>query len=184
MNGQTAPFSQRFDLASLSEAGADIRLALSEEARVSIAQWAGVEAIDAFEADIRLSRLGPDSYAYTAHYKADLVQSCVVTLEPVRSHLEGDVERRFHIAAPVRRRSVTVEPSAADDDEVESLEGSIVDLAAPVLEEFSLGIDPYPRAPGVSFVPPEEPETAASPFAVLEQLKSRAAAPPPGKKRR
>ena len=41
------------------------------------------------------------------------------------------------------------------------------------MEEFLLAIDPYPRAPGVAFQPPEgmadKPE---SPFAVLKGLKS------------
>jgi hypothetical protein len=42
------------------------------------------------------------------------------------------------------------------------------------VEEFMLAIDPYPRAEGVEFIPPEgmgdKPE---SPFAVLKTLKSR-----------
>jgi hypothetical protein len=54
-------------------------------------------------------------------------------------------------------------------DEIESLH---IDLAAPVLEEFVLSLDPYPRAPGVEFAPKtpasDRPE---SPFAVLKGLK-------------
>ena len=46
------------------------------------------------------------------------------------------------------------------------------DVAAPLLEELVLAIDPYPRAPGVEFETPQEPaETRENPFAALKSLK-------------
>jgi hypothetical protein len=53
-------------------------------------------------------------------------------------------------------------------------------LAAPLLEEVSLALDPYPKAPGAAFeVLPEPIEPAENPFAVLEALKK--APRPPGR---
>jgi hypothetical protein len=50
-----------------------------------------------------------------------------------------------------------------------------------VLEELNLALDPYPRAPGVTFeAPKDEPKAAESPFAVLAKLKTV----PPGKPKR
>ena len=44
----------------------------------------------------------------------------------------------------------------------------------PLLEEFVLAIDPYPRAPGVEFAAPVDAEPRPeSPFAVLKALKDR-----------
>jgi uncharacterized metal-binding protein YceD (DUF177 family) len=60
------------------------------------------------------------------------------------------------------------------DDGLETIDSPIVDVAAPVLEELSLALDPYPRKPGVAYVPPEEGDAAAvkeSPFSVLKNLK-------------
>jgi uncharacterized metal-binding protein YceD (DUF177 family) len=70
---------------------------------------------------------------------------------------------------------------AVDDEEApEVLPGSLLDVGAPVLEELSLMLDPYPRAPGVTFeAPKDEPEAKDSPFAVLAKLKATA----PGKPR-
>ncbi len=53
------------------------------------------------------------------------------------------------------------------------LESSVIDLAAPVLEELSLSLDPYPRKAGVEFAPPEEAPARSpdNPFAVLGKLK-------------
>ena len=45
------------------------------------------------------------------------------------------------------------------------------DLAGPLLEEFALAIDPYPRKEGVRFEPPvQEAEPSQSPFAGLKRL--------------
>ena len=49
-----------------------------------------------------------------------------------------------------------------------------VDLAAPLLEELTLALDPYPRAPGVAFAAlKDEAAPTANPFAVLAKLKAR-----------
>jgi uncharacterized metal-binding protein YceD (DUF177 family) len=66
-----------------------------------------------------------------------------------------------------------MELSSLEDDEPELIEGTSIDLAAPVLEELSLALDPYPRAPGVAFESPKQEKAPAdSPFAVLESLKT------------
>ena len=70
-----------------------------------------------------------------------------------------------------------IDLSAADDDDPELLDQPVLDLAGPLLEELSLALDPYPRAPGASFEVPPEPQAAAeNPFAVLEKLKKAPAA--------
>jgi hypothetical protein len=60
----------------------------------------------------------------------------------------------------------------AEEEGPEEIQSLHVDLAAPMLEEFALSLEPYPRRPGVEFTP----ETGASdlpesPFAVLKGLK-------------
>ena len=54
-------------------------------------------------------------------------------------------------------------------EEIESLH---YDLAGPVLEEYVLSLDPYPRRPGVEFAPETGPlDRPESPFSVLKSLK-------------
>ncbi len=56
----------------------------------------------------------------------------------------------------------------------EEIDSTRFDLAAPLLEEFSLAIDPYPRAPGVAFDAPATTEDPPeNPFAVLGKLKEK-----------
>jgi uncharacterized metal-binding protein YceD (DUF177 family) len=184
MTDSDLPFSVPFDLGTVRDRIVEVTVAPGEAQRAAIAHWLGVERLDALKARIVLSRAGADEYAYSGSFEADVVQACVVTLEPVPSHLSGEILRKFRVLPRVspRRRKPPAEPphaasavidlSSADDDSPELLDQPVLDLAGPLLEELSLALDPYPRAPGASFEVPPEPEAAAdNPFAVLEKLK-------------
>jgi uncharacterized metal-binding protein YceD (DUF177 family) len=135
---------------------------------------------------VRLAHLGNDDYSYEGEFSAEVVQACVVTLDPVRSVHSGTFSRRYRVMArPASRRSPGIlEAEAGNDEESPEIVASpVIDLAAPLLEELSLVLDPYPRAPGVRFEPPkEESQGKDSPFAVLAKLKqTRGQEPEPRK---
>jgi uncharacterized metal-binding protein YceD (DUF177 family) len=168
-----SPLQQFYDLADLSEAGAEVVVSAKPADLPALAKWAGVDAVERFEGRVLLRKLPAHRFVYDASLTADVVQSCVVTLEPVRSHLERNVSRTLHLSQ-TSRRSAEPEPawSPADDEGPEEIQSPRYDLAAPLLEEFVLSIDPYPRAPGVAFEPPaDRVEPAESPFAALKVLK-------------
>src|SRR5690242_4194547 len=127
MSQQAAPFSAWFDLGGLSEAGAEVILSPTAAERAAISHWLGVEAINELKATIRLSRVGDDEYAYAANFSADIVQACVVTLEPVPSHVTGEFRRLFRViprALAGRKRkeaapASSLELSNIEDDEPE-----------------------------------------------------------------
>ena len=109
------------------------------------------------------------------------MQSCVVTLEPVTSHISRTFHRELHLIPNVHRfadKGGAVTLDATDDDAPEEIARSRYDLAGPLLEEFVLAIDPYPRGAGVAFEAPKNGDEAESakpenPFAVLKQLKGQ-----------
>jgi hypothetical protein len=167
---RSAPFSVVYDLARLSEAGADVKIAANPEQRMELARWADVGAVETFEAQVRLKRLSASRFEYQADLTADLVQSCVVTLEPVPARLVLDIVRSLHLVKMPRGVPASQpELPAPWDEGPEEIHDTRYDLAAPLLEEFSLAIDPYPRAPGVIFDLPEKPAAPESPFAVLKR---------------
>ena len=100
-----------------------------------------------------------------------MIQACVVSLEPVPSKVSSTIKRRYRLAPRLGRKAKIEDISPADDDEPELLEVSVIDLYAPLLEEMALGVNPYPRAPGVAFTAREEGEARESPFAALKNLK-------------
>jgi uncharacterized metal-binding protein YceD (DUF177 family) len=171
------PFSCEYDLGDLGRNGAEITLDADATQRARIARWAGVPAVESFGARVHLRKHSANRFSLDADMTADVVQECVVTLEPVRSHLGKHVHRELHLATRLRQRPNEVIPlgAGAGDDEVpEEIESLEYDLAGPLLEEFVLALDPYPRAPGVEFTAPAAPEPAReNPFAVLKSLKNR-----------
>jgi uncharacterized metal-binding protein YceD (DUF177 family) len=178
MSDQSSPFTHPFELARLSERGVELSVSPNADERARIAAWLGALEVPRLDATIRLARLDDDIYRYEAEFTAEVVQACVVTLDPVPSQYTGSATRRYRVMAKAPRRpSRGVEIDVGnDEDEPEILSSSLLDVAAPVLEELSLLLDPYPRAPGVTFeAPKDEPEAKDSPFAVLAKLK----VPPP-----
>lgn len=167
-----APFEKFVELSALSEAGMDVVLAPSETERAQIAEWSDVSAVPIFEAKVTLKRLSPSRFSYVASLKAQVIQPCSVTLDPVTQTIEEKFTRELHLTHAARHRPELVElaPGAGEDEAPEEIESPRYNVAGPVLEEFSLAIDPYPRAPGVAYEPPAE-EKPESPFAVLAKLK-------------
>jgi len=172
-----APFEYLYDLSDLGRAGAEVSISLGEKQRERVSHWAGIDAVESFSAEIALKKYSPTRYAFVANLDVSIVQSCVVTLEPVPSRIERQVARELLLASPVRRampKHTSPPAPPVDDDLTEEIDSLNYDLAAPLLEEFSLAIDPYPRAPGVAFEPPEDsPEKTEGPFAALKALKGK-----------
>jgi uncharacterized metal-binding protein YceD (DUF177 family) len=173
------PFEHHYDFGRLPAAGADIGLEAKGEELERIAAWAEICAVESFGARIRLHKQASNRFAIDAELEADIVQNCVVTLEPVKSHISRTIHRELHLSAHIRLKpneTIPLGAGAGDDDEPEEIESPVYDLAAPLLEEFSLAIDPYPRSPGVEFAAPAaeaaEPPRE-NPFAVLKALKDR-----------
>ncbi|MDA0240803.1 MAG: DUF177 domain-containing protein [Proteobacteria bacterium] len=103
--------------------------------------------------------------------RAGVTQRCVVTLEPVKSDVDHRLESIF---------SVEDQSDSGDmmlSDEIEPLEGDVLDLGEVAAEELFLALDPYPRVVGVAltdFIPEADPgENPKHPFAALAALKGK-----------
>ena len=170
----TAPLQHLFDLGDLSQAGSEIVVEAGAEALAGLAGWLGVDKVRRLRALVNLKRLGSNRFAFAADLEADVVQACVVTLEPVESHIARPVVRELHLAPKMPDEAGELTLSAGDDDAPETITSLDYDLAVPLLEDLVLAIDPYPRKEGAAFAPLTDPESAPeSPFAVLKALKDR-----------
>ena len=102
-------------------------------------------------------------------------QTCVVTLDPVTNEINPTIDVDF--APPRGPGDNTAEidiDAASPNDEREPLIGNAVDLGLLATEFFILGIDPYPRKPGVAFdAPKTAPDPANHPFAQLAALQKK-----------
>jgi hypothetical protein len=172
------PLSRPYDLSDLGAGGGELRISASEEELARLADWLAVPEVRRFEADVRLRRRGSDRFVYDAELEALVVQTCVVTLAPVPRGYRFELQRLLEVHGSKRRRAESPDKTGVisltldEDDTHEELSSYRYDLALPLLEELSLGLDPYPRAEGVKFTPPTEvtaPED--SPFAALAKFR-------------
>ncbi|MDE2462714.1 MAG: hypothetical protein KGO02_03225 [Alphaproteobacteria bacterium] len=172
------PLSRPYDLSDLGAAGAEIRISASGEELGRLAAWLEVPEVRDFTAQVRLHRRAADRFRYEAELEALVIQSCVVTLAPVPRTYRHVVRRVLEVRGGNRRRAADTDKSGTvtlaldEDDTHEELSSYRYDLALPLLEELSLGLDPYPRADGVEFTLPAGLDAPKdSPFAALAKLK-------------
>ncbi len=176
------PLSRRFDVASVRDgSGTAFRVESTEAERQALAAEYDIVGIDVLDADLRIRRDGATGLRVTGTVKARIRQVCVVTLEEFASDLSEPVDVRFAPAAEVEvlEAAQAARPPAQDDEVEPELPDPIVagriDLGALTAEILALGLDPYPKKPGVAFAEPEAeaPDEAASPFAALRGLTGR-----------
>lgn len=165
-------FSRPFALADLGDGEAAMEIAANSGERAALARRFGLVALVTLTATVRLRRVGNGVVALDARCVAEVVQSCVVTLEPVAARLDEAWSISFAPPASAARDDVTVAP--AEEDEPEALCGDTIDVGEVVAAHVGLALDPYPRRPGAVFdAPPTEgsdDSPAASPFAALRDL--------------
>ncbi len=172
------PLSRRFDAASVRDGGTAFRVETTVAEREALATECGIAGIEALAGDFRVKRDGPTGLRVLGTVTARIRQVCVVTLEEFASDLSEPVDVRFAPAAEVEELEAAhaARPPAQDDEVEPDLPDPIVagriDLGALTAEILVLGLDPYPKKPGVAFAEPEAeaPDEAASPFAALRGL--------------
>ena len=165
-------------LAKLSPRPQDYPLVASDTVRAALAARFGLEAIDRLEGQLAVVRDGAGARA-TGRLVADVMQSCVVSGEPVPAHVDEPLELRFELL-DAARDEIELEADALD---VMPVEGDAIDLGEALAQALAVALDPYPRAaPEVlakvrrRLLSEEEAEAqaaaakaAANPFAALKK---------------
>ena len=173
------PFSHPYNLARLGNAGDSVRFAADSAQRQAIATWSGILSLELFEVAVDITKLAPNRFGLAFRLRAEVTQACVVTLEPVSSPMDKGFSRELVFVGATHRRQA---PEPVPDTEIvlegeldegpEEIDSLHIDLGAPVLEEFVLSLEPYPRRPGVEFAPQSPAsDPRQSPFAALKDLK-------------
>lgn len=170
-------FKRFLAVRKVGDGGLEHPIEASADECVRIAAFLDVVSVKSLHAVFRVHRWRARGIRLEGHLVADVVQSCVVTLEPVQSHVDARFERRYlpaEMIEPVEAaQDILVDPEGEDPPEPLTHE---IDLGAVVVEELALNLDPYPRKPGSVFAPSGAGEGApapASPFAALARLKGR-----------
>ena len=168
------PLERFHSLSNIPVAGYELHIVPGTEELRALARWAGVDEVSRLKADVIVRAQSKTRFVVETQFDADIVQTCVVTLQPVRTHIAQTFTRALHLMPRVQRfadQDEAVAAAAVVDDSPDEIDNPVYDLGAPLREELALVVDPYPRAPGVAFEPPADEGHPESPFAALEKLK-------------
>lgn len=150
-----------------------LRLEADEQVRKALARDLQVQALKSVTADLAL-KPWLDGAELTGRVRAEITQISGVSLEPFDSRIDEPLLIRFVPAgspnAPPPPED-EVEMDLEADDPPDVIEGDSIDVAHYVIEQLSLVIDPFARAPGEVFEAQPD-DSPASPFAALAALKA------------
>ena len=168
--------------------GLDTILEADSSVCEKLADLNGLQSLARVTAKLHAARRGKEGLHVTGEVRARATQVCVVALEPFKTEIVEPVDVEFEPARgprPARaepdrvsRRRRDARPPAQEYEEgMEDLDApdeivnGKVDLGAVACEFLTLGIDPYPRKPGVAFEEPKPAGAKVSPFARLAERK-------------
>ena len=169
-----------------------LRLSITpdKEARQNLVKRLGILGVDSIKADLELNREQGGMVVHVkGHILATLSQSCVVTLDPVKTKVNetfdawyADPDQAIALAKVKHDKQVKANgetPIINEQEDPEKIIGGKIDLGEVVTQHLSLAIDPYPHKEGVKYeYGDDEPEKVPeafknNPFAALKDWKSK-----------
>jgi uncharacterized metal-binding protein YceD (DUF177 family) len=117
-------------------------ISASLEERAALAVRFGLVAIDRLDSHVELELMVGGLVQLSATLTADVVQTCVVSLEPVPTTVEESFTLFY---GSIDDKGETI--LNGNDDIVEPLVSGQIDIGEAVAQQLSLALDPFPRAP-------------------------------------
>lgn len=163
-------FSRIVDQAALAALPVHRTIQATEAERQALARRFGLVELPALGADVTLSASPGGQVRLDGVLKARVVQSCVVTLEPVPAEIDESFTLFYAEAAAPTGHSIDL--PIEDEAWPEPIVDGAIDIGEAVAQQLAVSLDPYPRAPGAAldqrYDADAEPAPArANPFAEL-----------------
>ncbi len=183
--GAAAPtiFSYPIAVADVPESGLDFSIAADGATLRALAAANDLANIASLEAEFHVVPMGGHRFNVSGEMRAKITQICVVSLEPFDSDIVEPIDVDFApaveakaIEAATQATSLLGEGGIAgqERDPPDPIVDGKIDLGALASEFLALGLDPYPKKPGVTFEPPNgDTDKQETPFSVLRKLQER-----------
>jgi hypothetical protein len=169
-----SPVSFRASVVRLPKKGMPVTIVASPAQRTALAREHGLLEVKKFQADLVVSPWKRDGVSVSGRVEGDIVQECVVTLDPVDAHVEEDVSAVFIPEGSNLGRldvlsagEMILDPEGPDAPE--SFSGTHIDVGALAEQFFALGIDPYPRKEGIEPFATADVEEENQPLGTLAE---------------
>lgn len=166
-------FSRPFAIEDIEAKGASVELIADAEERRRLAERFDLVSLDRLVAHLEVTRAASGiPIRVRGRLQASVVQSCVISLEPVAGEIDEPVEAEYGpAAAGGPEETVQVD----QPDPPEPIEGDSLELGELVAQHLSVALDPYPRKAGAEPLEWAKPEDAegSNPFSVLASLRKK-----------
>jgi len=165
-------FSRPLEVGKAASAPFAISLVADAAECAALARRFDIPKVENLSADVVLAwDMVRRSLALAGRLRARVVQTCVVSLEPVMAEVDVPLQRFYTPDAPAEAvDEVEFDPEA--EDPPDQIVGGMIDAGEAVAEQLALSLDLYPRRPEATL--PAEYDAGAegreSPFAVLRRL--------------
>ena len=173
---KAAPFSHQVVAGDIPGEGRHYRIEADAEERRHLAETLNIPEVQSLCAELEVRPLRGGAFSVRGSLKAAVVQTDVVTLDPVTQTVEEGIDVTLMPAeGGPRSRQKQILVDAVETDGPDLYHNGRIDLGVIAGEHLALGLDPYPRAPGIDFPGHVEDDRASdpSPFAALAKLKTR-----------
>ena len=176
---QAPEFSRPVRLSQVDGEALTCRIEAEAAERAALARRFDLLALDRLSATVAIHPEDESGLIRVdGRFAADVVQSCVVTLDPVPAHLDQAFTIFFTTEPEAGQSWDEAEVSPEAEDPPEPVTGGAIDIGEAVVQQFALALDPYPRRPDASVealgAEPQELRPAeGGPFAELARLRRR-----------
>jgi len=171
------PWRSPVIVAQIPDTGLHRKLEASAAERQAIAEVGGLREVLSVQADLDVVPKSGGRVHVTGRVRARIGQTCVVTLDPIETEIDEEVELVFAPEAEVRKMADLIEEGQDDEEPAEAIDppepivNGIIDLGRIATDALFLAVDPYPRKEGAVFeAEVTAPDPEDHPFAALKAL--------------
>ena len=174
------PWRVLINVAQIPETGLHREIEADAGIRQAMAEVAELREVLSAHASFDVVPRRDGRVTVTGRVRARIGQTCVVTLDPIESEIDEDVDLVFAPPEQIPQMADLVDDAEEGDentpDPPEPIEGGFIDLGRVATDALFLGIDPYPRKPDAVFEQAvEAPDPEDHPFAALKVLQQKPA---------
>jgi len=145
--GEALPFQRPMRTDQFRKDGqTKFRIAAEPGEYAAIARFLGIDAVERLTLAGFIAPHGKDGWRVHGRLVAKVVQTCVVTLEPIRTRIEELIERAYVPEHRSRHQPEVV--LLVDEEDSPDFYTDTIDPAQLAVESLLLSIDPYPRREG------------------------------------
>lgn len=148
-NNKENEFSRIFNLNQINKSVLVMDLKTSDRECETLAQRFSIRKIDSVMAKCSMKKLPQKEqgdYLLSVKMKAEVIQQCVMTLDDINESIDEEFNIIFQIAsADSGEKHSAVIDFDVDDEDLEIIKDTEIDLGEYISEYLSLSLNPYPR---------------------------------------